>query len=367
VRLVVDVRLINSSGIGTYIKNVLPDLIDFFREVIVLGNKEELLGFEWSNKVTIINVTFTIYSFLEQLYYPFIIPECDIFWSPHFNTPLLSIKSKKRIVTIHDVNHLSNPSYYNLLKRLWAKCLYKNAVKKSDCIITVSEFSKLEILKYFKTEELKINIVHCGVSENFGVSKVVISNEIVLPNSYLLYVGNVKPHKNLITLLKAYNELEKSIKEKYKLVIMGKKEGFITNDRNVFDFIENHNLERYIYFTGHVKDEEVPFIYEKATLLVFPSLYEGFGLPLLEAMSCQIPVLSSDRASLPEVGGEAALYFNPLDPVELKEKIVLLMNDEDLKSKMIEKGNKRVQIFNWEQSIQEHLRIFKNTIHNVIR
>lgn len=358
-KLVVDVRLINSSGIGTYIKNVLPRMIDFFREVIVLGDEQELLDFEWSHKVKIINFTPKIYSVIEQIYYPFIIPECNCFWSPHFNIPLLSIKSKIRIVTIHDVNHLSNPSYFNFLKRLWAKILYKNAVKKSSQIITVSEFSKSEILKHFEVKNSKINVIHCGVNQDFNVSEIAESDHVILPDFYFLYVGNVKPHKNLMLLLQAYNQLEKSIKDTYKLVILGKKDGFITKDNKVFDFIARHTLEDNIHFTGYIKDKQISSAYKRATMFIFPSLYEGFGLPILEAMSCGVPILSSDKASLPEVGGEAVVYFDPYNHDELKEKIIGLLKDQSLQSQMIKRGNEQVKKFRWELSVQKHLEIFR--------
>jgi len=156
-KLVIDLRLINSSGIGTYLKNVIPGMIVFFEEVIALGNKEELSNFEWSNSIKIISFPYKVYGFLEQLYYPIKIPKCDFFWSPHFNAPLFPVKSEKRIVTIYDVNHLTNVSYYNYIKRTWAKVLYKNATKSSDVLFTISEFSKSEILKYFPGNEHKIN------------------------------------------------------------------------------------------------------------------------------------------------------------------------------------------------------------------
>ncbi|WP_378180262.1 glycosyltransferase family 4 protein [Aquimarina sp. SS2-1] len=363
-RLVVDIRLIHNSGIGTYIKNILPGIISSFDEVIVLVNKEGIDEFKWKNRVHVITFPYKTYSFLEQLYYSSVIPECDVFWTPHFNAPLFSIKSKKRIVTIHDVNHMSNPSNFSRIKRLWAKVLYQNAVRKSDYIITVSEFSKSEILRHFKAEKQKLSVVHCGVKQNYGKSINTEDCSLALPKSYFLFVGNVKPHKNLITLLQAYKELDKSVRTTYKLVILGKKEGFITNDYKVFEFIKEHNLENDIYFTGCIKDQEVPIVYHQATMFIFPSLYEGFGLPILEAMSCAVPVLSSDRTSLPEIGGAASLYFDPSNFAELKEKITLLVNDKKLQSEMIKKGIEHVKNFSWEQSIQKHIKILNQLAKN---
>ncbi len=358
-KLVVDLRLINSSGIGTYLKNIIPEIIDFFDDVVVLGNYKELANFNWSHKVEIIPFDDDIYSLSEQLHYSKIIPICDLFWSPHFNAPLFGIKARKRLVTIHDVNHLANPTYYSFAKRIFAKYLYKNAARKSDHIVTVSEFSKSEILKYFKVSPHKISVVHCGVKKDFGSVFDEESIKVAVPSTYILFVGNVKPHKNLLTLLKAYKALGLSYQNTYKLVILGKKTGFITGDTTVFEYIKNNDLEEYIYFTGHLEDDQVSFVYRKATLFVFPSLYEGFGLPILEAMVCNIPVLSSDKASLPEVGGDAVVYFDPLHPKNLKNKIIAILQDPIIQQQLIKAGKNQAAKFTWKLAINKHIEIFK--------
>ncbi|MBQ4820095.1 glycosyltransferase family 1 protein [Aquimarina sp. MMG016] len=358
-KLVIDLRLIHNSGIGTYIKNVIPLIISGFGEVLVLGDPVIIKKFEWSKKLEIIPFRYKVYSFKEQLMLPVYIPKCDVFWTPHFNAPLLPIKATKRMVTIHDVNHLSNPAYFSYIKRLWAKVLYKNAVKRSDTICTVSKFSKSEILKFFTVDPHKINVVYCGVDQNF-VKNVMVDSGLELPTNYFLFVGNVKPHKNLITLLKAYNQLTTEIKEKYKLVVLGRKEGFITQETAIFRYIEDNNLSKNIYFTGYVSDNLVSDVYKNATLFIFPSLYEGFGLPLLEAMSCGVPVLSSDMASLIEVGGEAVVYFNPKEANDLKENIVQLLDNQELRIKCVEKGFEQIKKFSWQRSADKHIIVLNN-------
>lgn len=358
-KLIVDLRLIHNSGIGTYIKNVFPSIIKDFDEVEVLGDPIFLKNFDWSNQIKIIPFRYKIYSFVEQLMYPIRIPKCDVFWTPHFNSPLLPIKAKKRLVTVHDVNHLSNPKYFSFAKRYIAKILYKNAVYRSRYIYTVSEFSKSEILKFFSVDPDKIKVVYCGVSQNFSKIKSTTPT-LELPKNYLLYVGNVKPHKNLMTLLKAYCLLEREIKEKYKLVVLGKKDGFITEDREIFKFIEENDLHRRVHFTGFIPDQEVPLVYKNASLFVFPSLYEGFGLPILEAMSSGVPVISSNKASLPEVGGDAVLYFDPTDLSDLKENIIRLLADQTLRDKLVKKGHEQVKRFDWQKSIDKHKKVLKD-------
>lgn len=359
-KLVVDLRLINASGIGTYIKNVFPSVIDWFEQVVVLGNKNDIIKYDWAARVEIIEFNSKIYLLSEQIKYVYLIPRCDIFWCPHFNVPLLPIRAKKTIVTMHDVNHLANPDGFSFFVKLWSRILYKNAVKKSSAILTVSQFSKLEIIKYLGANSEKIHVVYCGVNANFFSELEHKSSSLNLPLKYLLFVGNVKPHKNLITLLKAYAILDKAFKEEYKLVILGKKNGFITQDREIFDFILNNELQEYIHFTGYVQDNEMPIVYRRSSLFIMPSLYEGFGLPILEAMASGIPVLSSNHASLPEVGGNAVMYFNPLDVKDLSSKIVKMLTDNGLRNELILGGNKRLEKFTWSRSIENHLKVLNH-------
>tara|TARA_R110000744_G_C19371292_1_gene562661 strand:+ start:10676 stop:11779 length:1104 start_codon:yes stop_codon:yes gene_type:complete len=355
--LVIDTRMINNSGIGVYLKNILPELIKEFN-VILMGNGAELALFPWTKEVRIIEFKPKIYSIKEQLLYPFIVPKTDLFWCPHFNAPLLPIKAKRILTTIYDVNHLANRNTISWVKWIYAKILYTSATIRSKKIITISKFSKLELIKYTKAKERKINIIYCGVNYDF-FNKKRYHNQIVLPKNYILYVGNVKPHKNLITLLKSYKNLSDITKEKYKLLILGRKDGFITPDLDVFKFIEENDLTENIFFTGYISDEQVPFLYQKACLFVFPSLYEGFGLPILEAMASGVPVLSSNASSLPEVGGNSVIYFNPLDTNELSKLIDKLLTNEDLREFLIEKGKQQAKLFSWKPAIQQHIILIK--------
>lgn len=362
-KLAVDVRMINASGIGTYLKNVLPGLLHLFDEVIVLGNIDELQKFSWFSRVTAIAFEAKIYSLAEQLQYPGIIPECDIFWTPHFNAPLLPIKAKKRVVTIHDVYHLSKDNEVTLFHKLYAKLLLKNAVNRSAAILTVSEFSKSEITRYTGANPAKIDVVYCGVDRLFFEGNKQPAGAVLsLPTKYILFVGNVKPHKNLITLLKAYNALEKGLQDNYKLVIIGKKEGFITQDSNLMGYIETNGLTNNILFTGYLEDYLIPIIYKKAALFVFPSLYEGFGLPVLEALAAGTPVLSSDAASLPEVGGDAVEYFKPLNVESLTSKISHALHQSRRTPEFLAKAEKQTALFSWQLSVENHIAAFKKII-----
>ncbi|RZS99281.1 glycosyltransferase family 4 protein [Aquimarina brevivitae] len=358
-KLVVDLRLIHNSGIGTYIKNIFPLLLDHIEDVVVLGDPDIISTFEWSQKVDVISFKAKVYSITEQLLFPVKVPKCDVFWSPHFNAPLFPVNAKIKIVTIHDINHLANPHYFSLLKRKWAKLLYYNAICKSKKIITVSNFSKLEILKHFNIAPNKIVVIPGGIHQDFAKNSDKRKID-TLPEKYILFVGNIKPHKNLITLLKAYVQLNDEIKSLYRIVILGRKDGFITGDPTIFEFISKHHLQDKVIFTGQVADDTVPSIYKTANLFVFPSLYEGFGLPLLEAMACGIPVISSNSTSLPEVGGEAVLYFDPSNATDLKDKIEGVLSNEEVQNELIAKGYSQIQNFSWKTSALQHVSLVKD-------
>ena len=353
--------MVHNSGIGVYLKNILPCICKEF-EVTLLGNKWVLDQLEWTKGISVIHFDAKIYSLKEQLMYPLVIPKTTtLFWCPHFNAPLLPTRAKKLLTTIYDVNHLANKATSSYLKWRYAKTLYVNAVKKSKRVITISDFSRSELVHFTGIGKDKITRIYCGVDFDLFSEKET-NTHLDLPKTYLLFVGNIKPHKNLICLLKAYGQLSESLREKYKLVILGKKDGFITPDIEIFKFIETHNMMKDIYFTGYVEDKDVPSVYRNATLFVFPSLYEGFGLPPLEAMASGVPVLCSNASSLPEVGGKAVMYFNPNDYNELCEKLVALLSDAELRRSLSEKGKKRARLFSWDNARKEHIEIINSLL-----
>ncbi len=358
----IDARMINSSGIGTYLKNILPYLTKSF-DTILLGNKEELLKFDWAQNTKIIAFNSSIYSVNEQLKFPSVVPKSSLLWCPHFNAPILPIRAKKIISTIHDVNHITLSDNFSVLRKNYAKVLYLNAIKRSKEIITVSQFSKSEIVHNFNIVDHKINVITNGVNTELFAKNTASRLSIELPENYILFVGSVKPHKNLLTLLKAYNLLDEQKKVNYRLVILGKKEGFNTADKKVKSFIKNNKLEDLVFFTGYLEDIEVPIVYRRAKLFVLPSLYEGFGLPVLEAMASSVPVISSNIESLKEVGGDAAVYFDSKSESDLKEKIEKLLNNKSIRDDYVTKGKKRIENFKWEKSAEKHIEIFNELMN----
>ena len=356
----VDIRMFNASGIGTYLQNLLPELSWDFDLVMIGHPSEKDLPYG-----QVIPTNIPIYSLGELRKLSALVPPCDVFWSPHYNVPWLPIRAKKRLVTIHDVFHLAFFNTLSLQQKLYAYLMFRKAVRWSAGIITVSYFSQAEITKHLKVDSERINVIPNGVNHAlYNMTEDESKQQRVrqryqLPDRYILFVGNVKPHKNLLTLVKAFAALPAN--EDYHLVIVGKKEGFITGDTELHDFIgRDEKLASRVVFTGFVEEDDLPVLYTLARLFVFPSYYEGFGLPPLEAMACGCPVLASDRASMPEICDDAAVYVSPDDTQGMTTQMQYLLHlPAPDRERMVQKGQKRALKYTWEQSVRRHRQLLR--------
>ena len=367
IKIVLDARMINHSGIGTYIKCVIKALLNDYDLTLII-DEQRIIDQTWINKVKIVQCTAPIYSLREQIKLPLEIPPCEIFLSPHYNIPLLPVKAKKRIVIIHDVNHLVFYNQLSLNQKLYAKLFLKRATTISDTVITVSNFSEKEIRKYIGKISKNINVLYYGIDDSLmgkqqqpeGSNR--IRSKYNLPDNYILYVGSAKPHKNFNVLLKAFNLLLKDFPDQ-KLVVVGlsksqvKQSGFPESV-----ILKNKELLTSLIFTDYVPDSELPLIYKQAEFLVFPSYYEGFGLPPLESMINYCPVIASDAASIPEVCGNAALYFDHHDELELYKKMKIFLLDLNLRNIFIKKGAENLARFKMESFKSKFNRIIEDTL-----
>lgn len=362
--LCIDARMYNHSGIGTYLQMVLPHICKTYK-TILLGDPSILSDLSPIAKILPFHIP--IYSISEQLAFNKIVPKSDLFWSPHFNVPLLGIKCKKRVVTIHDVYHLAFYKELSIKQKIYARLVMGAAVRNSDKIITVSEFSKDELIRHAGCKSSKIQVIYNGVNqENCDQNSIYVRNKYKLPDAYILFVGNVKPHKNLKTLLRSYLLLKEDIQAKYKVVIVGKRDGFLTGDEELTRWINlTPAIQKSLLFTGFVANEDLNVIYKNASLFIFPSIYEGFGLPPLEAMLNSCPVLASKSSSIPEVCGDAALYFNPFSETDLSEKISLILTNDELRQNLILRGSEQIRLFNWKESAVNHIKAFNELIENI--
>lgn len=340
--ITIDLRLWNVSGIGTYLQNVVPAVVDHFSEkkFYLLGNVELLAGVSWPENVVIIRFDVPLYSLKEQIYTPLIIPkDSQLLWWPHWNAPIFY--SGPLVTTIYDAFHLRIPlSVRNLLKNTYARLLFKNAALRSLMILTISQFSKDEMHDLVGIDKSRVHVAHLGVNDEWHE---LASEGAEKAAPYIIYVGNVKPHKNLKVLVKAFGILGVTIP--HKLIIVGKKDGFITGDTEIEELCASFPDK--VEFTGWVEDSEVKKYVSKAALMVFPSLYEGFGLPPIEAMACGCPVLSSDIKVTREICADAAWYFDPEDYEELASLIQTILGDHKEREKLIEKGRERAKEFLW--------------------
>jgi glycosyltransferase involved in cell wall biosynthesis len=361
IKLCIDARMIRNSGIGVYITELLKLLSGQF-ELVLLGDPEQLAAHEQTARI--IPFFTPIYSLEEHLQLCRLVPECDIFWSPHYNVPVLPVKAKHRVVTIHDVYHLAFAQEMGIVKKNYARFMIDRAVTRSEKVITVSNFSKNEIQHYTKCPEDRLQVIYNGVVHKTVIpSCQVLTDKYHLPAKYILFVGNVKPHKNLTVLLKSYLLLDESIRNGYGIVVAGKADGFITGDETSLQMVnQDPVLKERVVFTGYIDDEDMAGLYHYASLFIFPSLYEGFGIPPLEAMLNACPVIASEAASIPEICDDAALYFSPDDPVKLKAQILSVLNDDALREKLVSRGLERANQFSWQKSANEHSNLFKKLI-----
>jgi glycosyltransferase involved in cell wall biosynthesis len=350
--LCVDLRWIDSSGVGVYIKGIMPGIVEVLSDVsiVCLGDRARLEKLPWSSapNVRVIDCRAARYSLAEQIQLPLAIPrDTDLFFSPYYTIPLLY--SGRVAVTVHDLSHRVAPEIIrDIRKRLYAQMMFRALRKRASVIFTVSNFTKVELLRLTSgPREDNILPTHLGVSEEWYSAARLPS---LRPRPYVVHVGNIKPYKNLGRLVEAFQKIRDHVP--HDLVIVGQREGLITGESPEFFELVKAAGER-IYLTGFVSYDELRSLVGHADALVMPSLYEGFGLPPLEAMAAGVPVLVSRAASLPEVCGDAALYFDPLDVDNFANQLLVIASDEAMREQLREKGLERSKLFTWKSCSQK--------------
>lgn len=283
-------------------------------------------------------------------------PSYDVYWQPNF-IPNSGIKAKKIVTSVHDFSFIHHRNFHPKERIEYIeKYFFKNVIK-SDLIITGSEYTKREIIERLDFTNEQVKVIYHGIDHKIFRVYEDINLKMELPKKFIFSVGSIEPRKNLLGLLKSYNELDKQIKQEYKLVLAGFK-GWENSE--IMELINKD--KKNIHYLGFISDVELAKVYNLASCFVFPSFYEGFGLPVLEAMACATPVICSNTSSLPEVGGDAVSYCDPFDITDIKSKIELVLSDEELQQKMIQKGLERAKEFSWEKSAEEHMKVFKEVL-----
>ena len=277
----------------------------------------------------------------------------------HYTDHALSLLFRKCpiIITVHDIAYLRLPNLLNTSRKVYKKNILQISIKKAEVIIVDSYATKKDIVEYFGIREGKIRVIHLGVEGRFrpinNVESFRLKNN--LPSKMILNVGTLEPRKNVVSLIKAFNELRKKGFKDYKLVIAGNK-GWLYEE--IFKEVIHSDLEREVLFLGVVKDKDLPVLYNCADIFVYPSLYEGFGLPPLEAMACGIPVITSNTSSLPEVIGDAGIMVDPTDINSLCESMYILLKDKELWNRMRNMGLERSKLFSWDKTAEKILKVY---------
>jgi glycosyltransferase involved in cell wall biosynthesis len=364
-RVAIDARKLHDFGIGTYIRNLLRQLarIDRETEYVLLSRAADLeLTSQLGPNFRSVLEPSPNYSLREQVHVPWVLrrERPDVFHAPHYVLP--PAVTCRSVVTIHDCIHLMFPQYLpNKAAYAYARASMWAAVKRSDRILTVSEASKRDILHFFNVAPEKIVVVYNAIDDHFWLTPpdedvARVRERYQLDHQFVLYVGNIKPHKNLVRLIEAFAELRRTGFEELKLLIIGDEISKLPSLRRA---VHGHKLHKHVRFLGYVSDDTLRVLYRLASLFVFPSLYEGFGLPLLEAMASGTPVVTSNQSSLPEVAGDAAVQVDPYDVQSIVDGMRRVLSDADVAADLRRRGRERARAFSWARSVDRTRTVYE--------
>jgi len=368
VKIAIDARKLRDYGIGTYVRNLLRYLsrLDKTTEYVLFCRAEDCTTIEeFGENFRAVPELARQYSIKEQLRIPLDLRRegIDLFHAPHYVLPALI--PCKAVVTIHDCIHLRFPQYLpNRLGYAYARASMWIATHRSNRVLTVSEASKRDILKYFHVPERKIDVIYNGIDERFG--EIPSPDEVLrvreryqLNNPFVLYAGNIKPHKNLERLIEAFHLLRRNGHDTVKLLIIGDE---ISKYATLRRAVHRYKLHKHVRFFGFVPDKTLAVLYRLAGVFVFPSLYEGFGLPPLEAMASGTPVITSNVSSLPEVVGDAALLIDPYEPAAIAQAMARVLTEPSLREDLRRRGLLRVKEFSWDRSVRRVHEIYQEVL-----
>jgi glycosyltransferase involved in cell wall biosynthesis len=348
------------TGLGTYTFHLLAGLAEKNRDLdvrAIVSHRTADLFAPFCKSLRFVNAP--IYTLREQIEIPIAARGCDVLHVPHYNLPVMH--RGPLLTTIHDLTHLLDDNYSNSARSwLYARPMFGFVARRAEHIFTVSEYSKSRIVERLGVDPARITVVYCGVSPQFhplacDAPQVEISDSLRISRPYLLFVGNLKPHKNLATLLQAFRSLV-SLGFEHHLVCVG-------DDRRgrptIEELIRQLNLNQRVSILAQVESEILVNLYAGAELLILPSFQEGFGLPVVEAMACGTPVVCSRSASLPEVGGDAAEYFDPHNYEELTTVLQRVLGSARLRKEMSRKGLLQSAKFTWQNFVDQHYQVYK--------
>ncbi len=378
----VDIRCLaegRHSGVEEYTVNLLLNLFEEDKEnsyVLFLNSfKEpttkadlfkkyqnvEIKRFRYPNKI----INFLFWYFRRPAIDK-MLGKIDMLFLPNIIFAGFSPKTKI-ILTVHDLSFENCPETFSLKRRLWHWFVNpRKLCQKAESIIAVSESTKNDLAGIYKIKPEKISVIYSGIGENYKIMDrndfrlVAVKEKYSLPYKFILYLGTIEPRKNIVGIIRAYNQLRK-IKhpdlEKYKLVIAGER-GW--KSEKIFSEIDKSPYKDNIILTGFVADEDKTVIYNLASLFVYPSFFEGFGFPPLEAMSCGVPVITSNNSSLPEITGDAAILVDPDKPDEIYRAMKEILLSRELQELLRKKGLEQAKKFEWKKTARDFLKLVRN-------
>jgi len=364
----IDARFYRSStgGIGRYTRALLKNLakLDKKNKYVIfltpLDMKEYDIKAENFSEVV---APISHYSFAEQTKFLKILNEAklDLVHFTNFNHPVFY--KRKFIVTVHDLTLMLYPqskNKYSWLKKSGFRLVMQNAVKAAKCVISDSDATKKDLIKYLSANAEKIKTIYLGIDDEYRrVAKTsldTLEKKYKIKTPYLLFISQWRPHKGIGELVEAFETLKTKYNIAHKLVIVGKSN---PNFPSIAQTIQSSKWAKDIIVTGFVDDSDLPAIYKHADLFVFPSHYEGFGLPPLEAMAGGTPVAASNVSCIPEILGAGAMYFDPYKPAEMAKKIYDVITQKNLKDDLIKKGLEISQKYHWQKTASETLKLYE--------
>jgi glycosyltransferase involved in cell wall biosynthesis len=360
-KIAIDVRKWRDYGIGTYVRNLVRHLARLDKDTTFLlfcnGADESTLRDMAENFVPVVDNS-AQYRLREHVSLPLKLRRlgAELLHSPHYVRPLFC--PVPSVVTIHDCIHLLFPQYLpNRMAYNYARFMMGSAIRNSAIVFTVSEASRGDILRFFpETDPEKVHVVPNAIDAELlrdpgEEERERVRERYQLRSRFVLFAGNVKPHKNLERLIRAFARVRgQEGNEDLRLVLIGDDVSRYASLRRAAD---EAGVRQDVRFFGFVPHETLAALYRMATVFAFPSLYEGFGLPPLEAMACGTPVVTSRLSSLPEVVGDGALLVDPYSEDEIAHGIARLLDDQDLRARLVERGLERAASYSWERSVRE--------------
>ncbi len=360
-RIGFDARAIRYRGIGTYSRNLLSHLAGSDIEFVVFCQDQEKDTIPPSDSFTLVSANMNPLAPHGRAAFRNLVERSGVdllhvpsSWAP---TPV----PVPFVSTVHDVTPLLYPRSLPRVLRLRYKRQLGRTLQEARRIITVSQISFSALSAYAGVDAAKVRVIHNGVSERFRPQTtpetlLAVRHRYALPERFVFWVGDFRPEKNLVFLIQAWARLQKRLPEPLPLVLAGAQAGEF---QKLKKDVGRHGIEGAVLFPGFIRDDDLPAMYSAATVFVFPSLYEGFGLPPLEAMACGTPCVVSNSSSLPEVTGSAALLFNPTSLDDFEDCMLRVLTQPDLYERLQQEGLKQSALFPWSKAAGETLQVYR--------